>query len=154
MRIDKHEYCMLMAKAASMRSTCMSRKVGAVLCDENYNILSTGYNGSPRKNINCSDAGVCYRSNSAAGKDLDLCIAVHAEINALIKCHDVDKINSIFTTTYPCIQCLKAILNTNCKQIFFLQDYFVSDAANDLLRYRKDVSVFQLKERYSIQEMM
>ena len=40
-RISKNEYFMRMAKVASLRSTCIKRKVGAVLVKDDH-ILSTG----------------------------------------------------------------------------------------------------------------
>jgi len=45
-RISKDDYFMKIAVVVSERSTCIKRKVGAVLIKDSY-ILSTGYNGSP-----------------------------------------------------------------------------------------------------------
>ena len=45
-RISKDNYFMKIAEVVSERSTCIKRKVGAVLIKDSH-ILSTGYNGSP-----------------------------------------------------------------------------------------------------------
>jgi dCMP deaminase len=50
-------------------------------------------------------------------------MAIHAEQNALLQCHDVTKINALYVTISPCFQCLKLMLNTPCKRIVFLNTY-------------------------------
>ena len=51
-RPDWDVYFLLMAQVAAARSTCMRRKVGAVLV-RGRQILSTGYNGDPRVVPHC-----------------------------------------------------------------------------------------------------
>ncbi|MFO7659920.1 MAG: cytidine deaminase, partial [Candidatus Cloacimonadaceae bacterium] len=53
------KYFMEMAYLAAQRSTCLRRHVGAVLVRDNQ-ILSTGYNGSPKNISHCSQTG-CLR---------------------------------------------------------------------------------------------
>lgn len=43
----KMERCMQIAMTAKLNSGCLSRQVGAVVTDSNYNILSLGWNDSP-----------------------------------------------------------------------------------------------------------
>lgn len=52
-----------------------------------------------------------------------MCEATHAEQNALLQCHDTDRIAVCYTTTSPCIQCVKLLANTNCRRIVFLDEY-------------------------------
>lgn len=84
-RPSKDEYYMEIAKAVSMRSTCLRRRYGAVIVKDDE-IISTGYNGAPRGEQNCSDAGVCYRmqNNVPHGERYEACRSVHAEMNAII----------------------------------------------------------------------
>jgi len=85
MRPDKTEYYLGIAKAVAQRSTCLRRQFGAVIVN-NDQIVSTGYNGSPRGTTNCCDTGVCRRQEMEipAGERYELCEAVHAEQNAII----------------------------------------------------------------------
>ncbi|MDZ4182212.1 MAG: deaminase, partial [Candidatus Cloacimonadaceae bacterium] len=78
-------YFMEMAILASKRSTCLRRHVGAVLVRNNQ-ILSTGYNGSPKGIAHCAEAG-CLRAqlNVPSGEKHELCRGVHAEQNAIIQ---------------------------------------------------------------------
>ena len=46
-RPDNDEYFMEMAFLVSKRSTCLRRRVGAVIVRDKH-VISTGYNGSPR----------------------------------------------------------------------------------------------------------
>lgn len=56
-RPSKDEYYIGIAERVLERSTCLRRKYGAVLV-KNDEIVSTGYNGSPRGEANCCDVGV------------------------------------------------------------------------------------------------
>lgn len=48
------EYCMQVAYDSKLNSGCLSRQVGAAISDENYNLLSTGWNSVPENQIPCS----------------------------------------------------------------------------------------------------
>lgn len=122
MRISKPDYFMLMAQVVAMRATCKRRSVGCVLVDYNDHVIATGYNGVPKGMPHCIDTH-CPRADCISGQGLDLCDAIHAEQNALLQCGDVSKIKSCYTTTFPCIHCLKLLMNTNCRFIFYQQDY-------------------------------
>ena len=114
------------AIAISNLSTCIRRKVGCVLVDGNDEILSMGYNGVPKDMAHCIDHQ-CLGANRKSGEDLDLCIAIHAEANALMRCHDIRLIRKIYTTTFPCIQCTKLLANTACKTIIYRDAYPIKD---------------------------
>lgn len=82
-RPTKDEYYLNKALATAKRSTCIKRHYGAVIVKDDYE-LSTGYNGSPRGCVNCSDINTCQRGEQPKGINYDNCVAVHAEQNALI----------------------------------------------------------------------
>lgn len=75
-RISKDEYYLNIAKTVLERSTCLRRRYGAVIVN-NDEIISTGYNGAPRGETNCIDTGVCERErlNVPKGERYELCIA-------------------------------------------------------------------------------
>ena len=92
MRIDKDNYYLNIAEVVASRSTCLRRKYGAVIVN-NDEIIATGYNGAPRGEPNCCDVGECYcRSHenpivaeaAKHGAQYGSCVAVHAEQNAII----------------------------------------------------------------------
>lgn len=96
MRISKTEYYLNIAKAVSMRSTCLRRQYGAVIVKDDE-IIATGYNGSPRGSTNCCDVGYCEREtrNIEHGQRYELCKSVHAEQNAIISADRAKMIGSI-----------------------------------------------------------
>ena len=92
MRIDRDSYYLNIAKAVAARSTCLRRQYGAVIVSGDE-IIATGYNGSPRGELNCCDVGECYCEKHSSpvderaakhGGQYDACVAVHAEQNAII----------------------------------------------------------------------
>lgn len=93
-RITKDEYYYNIAKEVSRRSTCLKRHYGAVIVN-NDEIISTGYNGSPRGEENCCDRGNCPRLAVAhnSGNYSDCC-SVHAEQNAIISASRRDMIGA------------------------------------------------------------
>ena len=54
MRIDRDSYYLNIAKAVAARSTCLRRQYGAVIVSGDE-IIATGYNCSPRGELNCCD---------------------------------------------------------------------------------------------------
>lgn len=102
---------MAIAYAASMRSSCLKRKVGAVIVDISGDVFSSGYNEVPSANNTCRfEYGMCYRDKLKTDykenlkdiikkdkerdasyelfkknfKILDYCRALHAEENAIL----------------------------------------------------------------------
>ena len=82
-RPNKTQYYLDIALAISRRSTCLKRHYGAVIVT-NDEIVSTGYNGSPRGFANCCDTGNCARMHEKRNSNYEACKSVHAEQNALI----------------------------------------------------------------------
>ena len=127
-RLGIHEYYMNICVAASLRSTCMRRKVGAVIVKHNR-ILSTGYNGAPSGVPNCIDnCNRCYRSanNIPSGQMLDMCYAVHAEQNAImnaLKTGEDLKGAVLYVNTYPCATCFKLTIQAGIKEIYYIDEY-------------------------------
>lgn len=110
------------AMALSRRSTCGRRQVGAVIVDEHNRILSAGHNGVPKDQPHCTDSP-CPGAFQKSGEGLSLCEAVHAEANALLFCNDVMKAAAIYCTVSPCADCVKLLLQTTIKKIYFIDEY-------------------------------
>lgn len=87
------------AEVVAKRSACLRNNVGAVIVNDQNNIVSIGYNGLA--------AGIphCTKEDCKAGCN----IAIHAEQNALMRMPRDDKEYRLFCTVSPCIVCAKAI---------------------------------------------
>lgn len=136
-RESKNQYFLKIAKLVATRATCPRREVGCVIVNKHGHIKATGYNGVPAGYTHCTDTP-CGGQNMQSGTGLTFCMATHAEQNALLQCHDVMDIETIYITTAPCIICAKLIGNTSCKKIVYSEEY-ADQAAMDLLK-KLDIS--------------
>jgi deoxycytidylate deaminase len=102
-----------------------------------------GLNGVPRGFPHCgtgldvSDARLelllpvlCQGINDPKG-DTRRCMAVHAEINALLTCTDLRYAATMYVSATPCRNCALAIANTNIKRVVCLEVY--ADDARHIL---------------------
>ncbi|OQX87323.1 MAG: cytidine deaminase [Candidatus Omnitrophica bacterium 4484_70.2] len=120
------KYFMDVACLVSQRSTCLRRKVGAVLVKEKR-ILATGYNGAPSGLPHCETVG-CLREKLKvpSGERHELCRGLHAEQNVLLQaaCYGIPvRGSSLYVTVSPCSICAKMIINAKIKEIVYHQLY-------------------------------
>ncbi|MEM2987316.1 MAG: cytidine/deoxycytidylate deaminase family protein [Nitrososphaerota archaeon] len=130
------EYFMEMAKLISKRSTCLRRKVGALLVKDKR-VLATGYNGAPKGLPHCSEVG-CMREklDIPAGERQELCRGLHAEQNCIIQAAVFGvstKGATLYTTHFPCSICAKMIINAEISEIVYEEDYD-DELAKELLK--------------------
>lgn len=118
MRKSWDDYFFDITLAVASRSTCPRRSVGAVLIDTHTRqILSTGYNGSPRGAPQCDEQG-CYM------KDGHCIRTVHAETNALLMASPAVRKNAtMYVTDTPCWHCALSIANSGIGTVHALRPY-------------------------------
>lgn len=131
-RISKDEYYLNIAEAVAQRSTCLRRKYGAVIVN-NDEIVSTGFNGSPRGEVNCCDIGKCQREELGIpkGERYELCRSVHGEQNAIISASrrdmlgatlyitglEVQDVGHKYANPEPCMMCQRFIKNAGIMRV-------------------------------------
>jgi len=130
-RIGKNDYYLSIAAEVAKRSTCLRRQYGAVIV-KNDEIVATGYNGAPRGDENCCDAGECWRekNNVPHGEQYEKCVAVHAEANAIISASRNEMLgSSLYLAGFegpdnpiddprPCLICTRMIKNAGIERVF------------------------------------
>lgn len=127
-RPDWDEYFMEIAAVTAKRSTCLRRQVGAVIVKDKR-ILTTGYNGAPSGLLHCGEReGGCMRQamQIPSGERHELCLAVHAEQNAIIQAAYLGvslKDATLYCTTQPCIICAKMIINAGIDCVTMAERY-------------------------------
>ncbi len=122
MDINRAGIWMRVAKEIATMSTCPRREVGAVILNDLGHVLATGFNGVP------SGMTSCFINNCGASQDpprdsLDKCMAVHAEMNALMQLRSPREASVIITTSSPCKHCVKMLLNTSIDLIIYEELY-------------------------------
>jgi len=125
-RISWDAYFMKIAELVAERSTCLRRKVGAVLVSDRR-ILATGYNGAPKGLAHCAEVG-CLREKLRIkpGERIEICRGVHAEQNALVQAASFGiKVSGAFLycTHQPCITCTKLLINAGITKIYVKNPY-------------------------------
>jgi dCMP deaminase len=128
-RPSKTEYYLNIAREIAARSTCLCFNGGAIIVRDDQ-IVATGYNGAPRKTLDCMERKECLRRKLKipSGQNYELCRSVHAEQNAIINAARAG-VNILGGTMYlhgyrvfggkkepsdmfPCFICKKMILNS------------------------------------------
>jgi dCMP deaminase len=120
------EYFLEVAALVSKRSTCLRRRVGAVLVN-NKKILATGYNGAPSGVRHCIDIG-CMREELKipSGQRHELCRGLHAEQNVILQAalHGIStKGSCLYVTNQPCAICAKMLINAGIGEIIISNGY-------------------------------
>jgi len=115
MRINLDDYFIKIVKNVSERATCPRKSVGAIIV-KNGRIISTGYNGAPKKMEQCDEVGCLLENNH--------CIrVVHAEMNALLFAGREAEGATLYCTCLPCEICFKLCIQAGIKKIIYLEDY-------------------------------
>ena len=120
------EYFMSITELVAGRSTCLRRKVGALIVKEKR-IITTGYNGAPANVRHCLEVG-CLREEQGipSGERHELCRGLHAEQNGIIQAalHGVSiEGATLYCTNMPCIICSKMLINARIKEIIYREGY-------------------------------
>ena len=147
-RRDKINYYLDLAEMVSQRSTCLRRRYGAVIVN-NDEVVSTGYNGAPRGRKNCTEVGWCIREKLKIprGERYELCRSVHAEANAIISAARDRMLGaSLYLTgvdaqtgeyvanSSSCSMCKRQVINAGITKVYVRDDkdsYRVVDVNED-----------------------
>lgn len=131
-RRDKANYYLDIAQTVSERGTCLRRKFGAIIVNDDE-IVSTGYAGAPRGRQNCIDLGRCLRieNNIPRGERYEMCRSVHAEANCIISARRRDMIGAslylacvdpstgeVVPNTTSCSMCKRLIINAGIEKVY------------------------------------
>lgn len=120
-RLSHDEYFVKMLALVAERATCGRRSVGAVIVSREHHVLATGYNGVPKRFPHCQDEPCPGRYDSSGNSDR--CLAIHAEINALLQCRALPAAATLYVSCAPCFSCAKAITNTNIRRVVYVEGY-------------------------------
>ena len=123
------EYFMNLCEVVKLRSQDYY-KVGSVLVSvKNNRIISTGYN-SIASNLNDDEINWSQR-------DLISDIVIHAEMNVLLYCESKFEDSILYTTSSPCVSCLKMLSASKIKKIIYKHEYKDIDKVKKLAEFFK-----------------
>lgn len=159
------EWYLEMCKTVAKKSQCLSRQIGAVLVRDKA-IVAQGYNGPPRGLPHCGhrhkldpalmkdyegrglteeDVGELtatkcprYIIGYKSGEGLDLCVAGHAERNALINAAragiKTKNCKLYMDCGIPCTPCLVEIINAGVSEIIVTKWQYYDRSAEYVLK--------------------
>ena len=130
------DYFLAIAKTVALRAKCVRRQVGAVLVYDRR-IIATGYNGAAPGRPDCLE-GACPRGllsydEVPAFSDYDVpgtpgfCVAIHAEVNALLFATRDTKGATAYITDQPCPGCRKALAAAGIERAVWPGGQFSAD---------------------------
>ncbi len=127
------EIYMEVVDVIARRSTCLRKKVGAVIVVEGR-IISHGYNGVVSGAEHCIDTGRCLK-DLAGREDYKPC--VHAEQNAICLCARRGLAvggGTMYVNADICLTCAKLIVSCAISRVVVRRDYRGTDEGIEFLR--------------------
>jgi len=125
-RLNWDERFMANALLVAMGSSCLMRRVGAVIVKDKR-VIGSGYNGAAPGVTSCREKGKCLRKEMEieSGRDKDYCQALHAEMNSILNAGGRSGCNGnvMYSTTFPCTNCSKSILGAGIDTLYYLGEY-------------------------------
>lgn len=132
LRPDWDPYFLGNACAIATRADCTRRQIGAIIVDTDHRVLGQGYNGAPPGRPGCLTKGACPRGQMSTtevipGSSYDTgvgsCIAVHAEINAILDAggRRACRGATLYITDAPCDGCARIIEAAGIVRVVHLQ---------------------------------
>jgi dCMP deaminase len=121
-------YFASIVKDVSARATCLHYKIGAVIVNEKHEIVATGYNGPVRGAPHCDITG-CIKDKLGIGDGMGhgVCVAVHAETNALLSAGKLSEGSMLYVDVFPCKICARLIVNAGIRRVVVSGTYPDSD---------------------------
>lgn len=110
-------YFMLIAQAVAQRSSCLRRKVGAVIVDSQHRPISFGYNGAPRGKPSCLKVGCLDLGDGRCTR------TIHAEMNAFAFARQSCEGATLYSTCLPCWRCYSFAIQSGISRIVYAEDY-------------------------------
>lgn len=120
-RTDIDTYFMMIAKTASLRSTCRHRQQGAVLVRDKR-IIAAGYNGAPSGMAHCIDLEYCAKETKLVCRAEGL----HGESNAVASAARQGVATNgatVYCIYSPCRACANLLKSAGVVEVKYLKLY-------------------------------
>lgn len=130
-------------KLLAQESKCVSRKVGAIIVKDGR-IISMGYNGTPVGFDNCCEVFNENNFDPEEHHQWSNVNEIHAEMNAILfAAKNGISINGaeMYCTLHPCNHCLKNLIQSGIKKIYYLEEYPRTVKDDKLLSYVKQMGI-------------
>lgn len=138
-RVSWPERMMRLAGWWSQWGTCRRLMTGAVAVTSDFQVLASGYNGSPRGLEHCRGRAEAYTDPNRH------CLTcLHAEANCILQAARTGvslRRATVFVTHRPCIRCATQLVQLGVAGIFYHHDYDSDGALERVRQLCKDGGV-------------
>ncbi|XP_034240105.1 uncharacterized protein LOC117644608 isoform X2 [Thrips palmi] len=110
-------YFLAISILVAKRSKCPEEQLGACIVNEEKRIVGQGYNGMPQNSRNVFP----WRTDSKNILENKILYECHAELNAILNANLQVKGCKLYTITFPCNECAKAIIQSGIKEVIHLK---------------------------------
>lgn len=119
--INWDKYFMGVSILSAMRSKDPNTQVGACIVNNRKRIVGIGYNGLP---YGCNDDEFPWGNEKDTFLNAKYPYVVHAEANAIL--NSTTELNNcvIYTSLFPCHECVKLIIQSGIKEIVYQSDKY------------------------------
>lgn len=117
--ISWQDYFMGLALLSAKRSKDPNTQVGACIVNQEKRIVGIGYNGFPQ---GISDDEFPWENNQEDDLGNKYPYVCHAELNAILNAKRDISDCYMYVTLFPCNECCKAIIQSQIKHIYYLED--------------------------------
>lgn len=145
-----HNKFLNIAEEIAKDSKCIQLHVGAVLVKDKR-IISTGYNGTPSKFINCNGYWKNIKPQRELHHKFSELYEIHAELNAILYAArsgvSIEGCD-IYITHQPCFNCLKMLCGAGIHNIYYRYDYdkcVLNSKIKNMLK-KCNVKLYKIKE--------
>lgn len=111
------DYFLALSILVAKRSKCPDQQLGACVVNDENCIVGQGYNGMPMK---CSDKVFPWGTDSTNPLENKFLYECHAELNAILNSGLKTKGCVMYTVTFPCNECAKAIIQSGIRKVVYL----------------------------------
>ena len=149
---------MKMADTFAQLSYAKRNKVGCIILTDDGQIISQGFNGTPKGMDNCCefeehideyDDIHCCRKDSIILKTKPE--VLHAESNAIVKCaksgYGSTNRCTLYVTLSPCFDCAKLIIQSGITRVVFRDKYRFTDGIDFLADYGIKVDQIDIERK-------
>lgn len=131
-----HNIYLEMCESLAKLSKCKKNQVASMIVSDGR-IISTGINGTPSGFVNCQDnfCNHSYDSFYEQHSEWSLKYEIHAEMNSIIFAAkngiSIPSGSILYCTHEPCDNCLKHIVGSGIKEIYYRYKYYNNIVENN-----------------------
>jgi dCMP deaminase len=104
----------------AQKSKDPNTKVGACIVNGQNQIIGCGFNSFPN---GCANDSLPWARTAESDLDTKYFYVCHAEMNAIMASSvKIDKSCTIYTTRFPCCECVKLLIQSNIGTIIYLDE--------------------------------